>query len=250
MGGICSNSNHNLAAGPLFEVFSPPFLVPMSPSKSVIIALDGPSGAGKSTVARLLATRLGYLFLDTGAMYRAVTLALLRRGIPLEEASVARFLPRLRLHFSKNGEQIFLQIDQDPEENVSADIRTKEVTSRVSEVAALPSVREKLTTEQRAIAAGRSVVAEGRDTTTVVFPNASRKFFLTANLETRARRRKAERPELKHLTDAEVAADIASRDEKDSQRELAPLRPAEDATLVDTTDLPAQKVVDYLISIL
>lgn len=222
----------------------------MPPSQSVIIAIDGPSGAGKSTVARLLARRLGYLFLDTGAMYRAVALALLRAGIPLEEASVARFLQRLRLHFSPDGERIFLQIGDDREEDVSSAIRNKDVTNRVSEVAALRCVREKLTSEQRAIASGRSVVAEGRDTTTVVFPDSSAKFFLIASLEARAKRRKAERPDLQQLSDEEVQAEIQIRDDKDSHRELAPLRPADDAIVVDTTGVPTNEVVDRLVSYL
>ncbi|MBI3821033.1 MAG: (d)CMP kinase [Planctomycetes bacterium] len=222
----------------------------MNPSKSVVIAIDGPSGAGKSTVARLVARRLDYLFLDTGAMYRAVTFALIRHGISSEDAGVARFLQRLRLHFSPDGERIFLQIDNDPEEDVSAEIRTKNVTDRVSEVAALASVRAKLTTEQRAIAEGRPVVAEGRDTATVVFPDASRKFFLTASLEARVKRRQAERPELANRPVAEVAADIQRRDEKDSRRALAPLRPAESSIQIDTTELQTAQVVERILSYL
>ncbi len=219
----------------------------MTPRRRVVVAIDGPSGAGKSTVARALARRLGILFLDTGAMYRAVALVLLRQGIdPTEEAGVARIVRSLTIRFSEDGERIFTKLGDGPEEDVSAAIRMPDVTARVSQVSALQVVREKLTAEQRSIAAGRSVVAEGRDTTTVVFPDADRKFFLIASLDERARRRHDERPELSGTPVAEVAAEIRQRDERDSSRSIAPLRQASDAMPIDTTGVSLDSVVDRL----
>lgn len=217
-----------------------------SHDRSVVIAIDGPSGAGKSTVARLLARQLGFLFLDTGAMYRAVAYEMQQRGIPMDEAGAARLVPDLRLRFSDDGERIFIRYRDEEEQDVSGPIRTREVTADVSKVAALRCVREKLTHEQRQLANERSVVAEGRDTATVVFPGADRKFFLTASLETRAHRRKQERSELAGLTIAEVAAEIAARDNADSERELAPLVPAPDAIRIETTDESIPEVVARL----
>jgi len=225
----------------------------MTPNRRIVVAIDGPSGAGKSTVARAVAKRLGILFLDTGAMYRAVAWALLEQaelgkgGVGTDEAAIAAFLRRLRLRFSEDGERISVQLDSGLARDVSAEIRTPRVTSVVSQVSAVPIVREMLTREQRAIAAGRSVVAEGRDTTTVVFPHCDRKFFLTASLEERARRRKAERPELEALSVQEVADEIAVRDQRDSTRSLAPLRMAADAVLIDTTGLSLDEVVERIV---
>lgn len=219
----------------------------MATPESHVIAIDGPSGAGKSTVARLLARRLGYLFLDTGAMYRAVALAIAKEGISLADGpALDRLLERLRVRFSENGERVFLRVGRSPEEDVTAAIRTPEVTSAVSPVAALPAVRRKLTAEQRAAARGRRIVAEGRDTTTVVFPDAAKKFFLTASLEERARRRKAERPELRDVPHSSVVEDIERRDAMDRGRDLAPLREAPDSIRVDTTGLGLDQVIETL----
>jgi cytidylate kinase len=219
----------------------------MSPPRNIVIAIDGPSGAGKSTVARLLAARLGCLFLDTGALYRAVAYEAGRQGISHTDGpGVARLLPRLQIRFSENGERVYSKLDNGREEDVSAAIRTPEVTQSVSSIAAMPAVRAMLTAQQQAIANGRSVVAEGRDTTTVVFPNADRKFFLTASLEERARRRQAERPELRNATLTDVIVDIERRDALDSSRAVAPLREAPGSIHVDTTGQTLDEVVDHL----
>lgn len=213
-----------------------------------MIAIDGPSGAGKSTVAKQLAARLGFLFLDTGAMYRAVALAVLEQKVnPLDADGVARLLPRIQIHFSQDGARVFLSLDLEAARDVTEAIREQRVTDIVSDVAAHASVREKLTDEQRRIARGRSVVAEGRDTTTVVFNEADHKFYLTASLEERARRRKSERPELANKTLEEVIAEIESRDSKDRLRRLAPLREAAGAIRIDTTGLGADRIVDSLV---
>ncbi|HKE00708.1 MAG TPA: (d)CMP kinase [Planctomycetota bacterium] len=216
----------------------------MNPERRIVIAIDGPSGAGKSTVARALARRLGFLFLDTGAMYRAVALALRKRGVELgDETGVARLVDEVRIRFSADGERVHIQLGDGPEEDVTDAIRTPEVTSIVSQVSALPAVRSRMTALQRGVASGRSVVAEGRDTTTVVFPQADRKFFLTAKLEERARRRRSERPELASQSVEEVAAEIAARDARDSTRRLAPLVVAPDAVVIDTTGIGLDEVV-------
>jgi cytidylate kinase len=163
-----------------------------------------------------------------------------------DESGISRLLQSLRIRFSEDGERVFSKVGQGPEEDVSAAIRTPEVTSLVSPVAALAAVREKLTGEQRAIATGRSVVAEGRDTTTVVFPDADQKIFLTASLEERARRRRAERPELRDADLEVVIADIEKRDAMDRGRRIAPLREAAGAIRVDTTGLSQESVVAKL----
>lgn len=219
----------------------------MTAPRRIVLAIDGPSGAGKSTVARALARRLGYLFLDTGAMYRAVALAFLKKGVGIaDEEGATRLLAGLRLRFSDDGDRIFLWLLPEPEADVTAAIRAPEVTAVVSQVSALAIVREKLTAEQRAIAAGRSVVAEGRDTTTVVFPDAQRKFFLTARLEERARRRQAERPELRSVPVEQVAAEIRARDERDATRRIAPLTRAADAVVIDSSGMPLDDVVEAI----
>jgi CMP/dCMP kinase len=216
-------------------------------SQSVVIAIDGPSGAGKSTAARRLAARLGFQFLDTGAMYRAVAWLVLRKGIsPADESAVAELLRGLRLRFSDDGTRIFVRRAEEIPEDVTEAIRKPEVTKAVSAVSALACVRQKLTHEQRAFAEKRRVVAEGRDTATVVFPDADRKFFVTASLEARARRRQMERPELAAVSLEEIAREISERDAKDSGREIAPLRPAPGAVRIDTTQLEIEAVVDVL----
>lgn len=209
----------------------------------MIIALDGPAGAGKSTVARLLARALGLVFLDTGAMYRAVTLVVLERGIAPDDArgctSVAR---ELHLSFDPDGH---LRIDGRPGEPA---IRSPEVTRNVSLVAAHPDVRVAVVAEQRAIAArGRGVVAEGRDTTTVVFPDADHKFYLDASLDERARRRALQ--EGKPERAAELLGELERRDRLDSSREHSPLTLAPDAVHVDTDGMTAEDVVARILDL-
>lgn len=208
----------------------------MSGSKGLIIAIDGPSGSGKSTTARLLAGRLGYLYIDTGAMYRAVTLKVLRSGVdPSDLEAVAGVADgcSIRLEGGVDGVRVLLD-----GEEVSSDIRTIEVTRHVSAVSEIPHVREVLVASQRAMGEEGGVVLEGRDIGTVVFPQADLKVFMEAGLLTRAERRRKELAERGVETDVgEVAADLERRDAHDSGRRHSPLRKAEDALVVDTSDL-------------
>ena len=201
------------------------------------IAIDGPSGAGKSTIARRCASAFDFLYVDTGAIYRAVGLASLRAGVDRKSASeVSGILPGLDidLRYNDSGEQrMFLN-----GEDISDAIRLPEVSICASDVSALPVVRSYLLEMQRQIARTHHVIMDGRDIGTVVLPNADLKIFLTASAEARAQRRLKELREKGIDTDFQsVLQDILYRDEQDSTRETAPLRRAEDAVLVDTTEL-------------
>ena len=199
------------------------------------IAIDGPSGAGKSTLAKLLASELGYLYVDTGAIYRTVGLCAFRRGIaPEDRAGVVAMLGTFSLDL-KHGEDGLQHMYLDGED-VSADIRRPEISMYASAVSALPEVREFLMEMQRGLARRQNVIMDGRDIGTVVLPDADLKLFLTASAEDRAQRRYAELREKGSATDFEtVLADMATRDKNDASRAAAPLRQAEDAVLVDTT---------------
>jgi cytidylate kinase len=209
-----------------------------------IIAIDGPAGAGKSTVARKLARRLGYAMVDTGAIYRAVALAAQRAGIAWDDdAGLARLLdpPGLPIAFGEN-DAVFLG-----GEDISAAIRTPEMSRGASVVSARPVVRERLLDLQRTLgrAAQRGAVLEGRDIGTVVFPDATVKFFLTAADEARARRRHAELAGKGHEVElSNVLEDQRRRDRNDTERAIAPLKPAADAIVVDTTGLDLDQVVE------
>lgn len=211
-----------------------------------IITIDGPSGVGKSTVSRSVAEILGYLYLDTGAMYRAVALAASRASIGLLDGpALAEMCASLDLKFrAEEGEwRIYLG-----EEDVSAAIRSPEMDRASSQISTVREVRDAMTVLQRRIARGVSVVAEGRDMGTVVFPEADHKFFLGAPAETRARRRYLERlgkGESVRLED--VASEMRERDERDSTRTLAPLKPAEDAMVIETGSLNREEVVSLIL---
>jgi CMP/dCMP kinase len=207
----------------------------------MIVTIDGPAGSGKSTAARGLAARLGFEFLDTGAMYRAVALALKRARI--EFADESRGADHLQtLHIDMQPGRIVLN-----GEDVSRTIRTPELAAASSRVAAFPYVRAYLVEQQRSIARGRSMVCEGRDQGTVVFPEAECKFFLTASARARAQRRFDEMRSrgLKVEFDI-VLAEQEERDERDSSRSVGPLRPADDAILIDTSDMSIDQVIDRL----
>ena len=202
---------------------------------SINIAIDGPSGAGKSTLARRLAVKLGFIYVDTGALYRAIALYMLRRKADTEQ-QIIDCLPELDVTLRyMNGEQhVFVN-----EEDVSGLIRTPEVTMAASRVSAIPAVREYLFALQQNLARENSVVMDGRDIGTVVLPDADVKIFLTASPEKRAMRRFLEMQEKQIVgqTYEEVLADVIRRDEQDMNREIAPLKQAADAVLVDTSEL-------------
>ncbi len=217
-------------------------------SDRLTLALDGPAGAGKSTIARLLAKRLGILYLDTGAMYRAVGLKACRAGISTrDEAAVAEMLKDTRLDILFESENQRILLDG---EDVSQAIRTPEASLAASDVSALPVVRLRLVELQREIAAHQPLILDGRDIGTFVLPDAPFKFFLTADPAERARRRLLDLQARgdQSATLEQVREDMDYRDRQDSQRSLAPLKQADDAILVDTTSLNIDQVVDTILN--
>ncbi|SDU21056.1 (d)CMP kinase [Gordonia westfalica] len=218
----------------------------MTEGATRVVAIDGPAGTGKSSVSKLLADKVGASYLDTGAMYRAVTLAVLDAGVALDDpAGIARVVDAVDIELIPNGEgsSTVLLGGRD----VSGPIRTDHVTSAVSAVSAVPEVRTKLVALQRQNAQGRFVVVEGRDIGTVVFPTADVKIFLTATPEARADRR--HKQNLAAGRDSDYAAVLESvnrRDHLDSTRTVSPLRAADDAVVVDTSDKTLMEVLDEL----
>lgn len=208
-----------------------------------VVALDGPSGTGKSTVARRLATRLGARYLDTGAMYRAATVAVLRDGVDLTSSvDITAAVEGAKIVISTDPENPSITLDGEP---VDVEIRSAETTAAVSAVSAVAAVRALLVDAQRELISDGGIVVEGRDIGSVVWPTARPKVYLTASPEARARRRAGEL----HSDVAVVAADISRRDNLDSNRAASPLTQAADAIELDTTELSIDQVVDRLVEL-
>lgn len=213
--------------------------------RDLVVAIDGPAGAGKSTVAQLAAKALGYTYIDTGAMYRAVAWKALQAGTTLTDAMILDALQDIDIVLAyKDGKtEVFVN-----GEDVTTAIRTPEVSAVVSQVAAMGEVREKLVELQRKMATSGGVLMDGRDIATNVLPNADVKLFLTASIEERATRRWKELKAKGYASDLEeVKADIAARDKADSEREISPLVQAEDAELLDTTGMTIDEVVQAIL---
>jgi cytidylate kinase len=215
--------------------------------KHLNIALDGPAGAGKSTIASIISQRLGILHLDTGAMYRAVAYKAIKSGIKdFDTNGIKRLLPSLNLKVVyKNNRQLIILDGED----ITSKIRTPQISDGASKVAVIPEVRLKLVEIQREIADNNDLIIDGRDIGTYVLPEARYKFFLTASLDERAKRRWIElRNKNICCSYEEVLKDIEFRDKNDSSRAFAPLKKAEDAILVDTTGKSIEQVVDIILS--
>ena len=209
------------------------------------VAIDGPAGAGKSTIAKLVAKKKGYIYVDTGAMYRGLAIHFLKKKADPEDRQAVAEACRdaeVTIGYEDGVQQIYLN-----GENVTGMLSTEEVGNMASKTSAIPEVREKLLELQRSLAREKDVIMDGRDIGTNILPNADVKIYLTASVETRARRRYDELKE--KGTDCsldEIARDIRERDERDMTREIAPLKKAEDAILVDSSDMTIQQVVDEI----
>jgi cytidylate kinase len=216
-------------------------------TRRLVITIDGPAGAGKSTVSEMLARQLGYLYVDTGAMYRAV--AVLARGSgqtnPLDETMLKEICSGLDLRFVYHNNMLRLIVHG---EDITEEVRKPEISAIASAVSATPVVRERLTKIQREMGAGGGVVLEGRDMGTVVFPHADVKFFLDAAPEIRSKRRHLElKAAGEEVSSNEVYEQMLARDRNDQMRRLAPLRPAGDAIVVDSTNLQIEEVVQVML---
>lgn len=212
-----------------------------------IVAIDGPAGSGKSTVSKLIAAKLGLLYIDTGAMYRALTLKAVRRGMGLEDGdALAKLAGNTKIDLRNVSGSLKVFLDG---EDVSGFIRTPELTNNVKFIARVPGVRREMVKLQRIIGGRSSAVLEGRDIGTVVFPDAKFKFYLDADVEERSRRRHKELLEtLQNADFGDIKNDVMKRDESDMNRDVGALKKAPDAVLIDTTDLSIEKVVEKLLS--
>ncbi len=214
----------------------------------MVVAIDGPAGSGKSSTAKAVAAKLGAVYLDTGAMYRAVTLKALRLGVPYtDDEALSAVTRETEMIFEGAPPDIRIVMDG---EDVSAAIRSDEVTKNVSDYCARDAVRTSLVDQQRKIAAGHTVVCEGRDICTVVFPNADIKIYMTASVEERAKRRQKDFAAMginKSLK--ELIADIETRDRKDSTRSNSPLTKAEGAVEMDTTGMTLDEQIDFIVAL-
>ena len=217
-------------------------------TKPIQIAIDGPAAAGKSTIAKIVAEKLGYIYIDTGAMYRAITLKALKEGVNLasnKEVGDLLKATEIDMQPSEKGQLVFLD-----GENVTKDIRSQDVTKSVSEIAAHEEVRKQMVQMQQQLAEDRGVVMDGRDIGTHVLPDAALKVFMSASVEERARRRYEENKGRNIDTPLEeLQKEIAERDKMDSERAFAPLRKAEDAIFLDTTSLTIEEAAEAILKL-
>ncbi len=215
--------------------------------KKIVVAIDGPAGAGKSTIAKLAAEKLGYAYIDTGAMYRSVAWKFLQTGAAFDDAFISDLACTMVIDFKPEAKINRVFVDG---AEVTDAIRTPEVTAIVSRVAAIGAVREAMVEQQRRMGTVGGVLMDGRDIGTVVFPNAQLKIFLTASVEERARRRYKEMLQKGQQVElVQLAADIAARDKADSERAIGPLRQAEDAILLDTSDMSISQVTEKILEL-
>jgi cytidylate kinase len=214
----------------------------------MIIAIDGPAGAGKSTVARIAAQTLGFLYIDTGAMYRALTLKAIEKRIAVKDATALIEMARSTSIDLVNNQNGSLKIFLDGQD-VSGAIREPRITKLVSDIAKIKGVREIMLGLQRRLGKQRDSVLDGRDIGTVVFPDADRKFYIDADFKERVRRRYKELEELgQDVTPEDIESDLRNRDKIDSTREFAPLKKAEDAVYIDTTNMTIEEVVEKVLT--
>jgi len=213
----------------------------------MVIAIDGPAGSGKSTTAKNVAEKLGFIHINTGAMYRGISLKCIQEDVNMEDAAqLNHLLTHTKFEFAAEGELALFMDGVD----ISAEITSVKVTDFVSQVSAISEVREKLVQYQRKMAEGLNVVLEGRDIGTVVFPNADHKFFLVADIHERARRRKKEMEAKGEVVSLEeLTAEMLERDRKDSTRKHSPLKKAEDAVEIDTTGISIEEQVNRIVEI-
>ena len=213
----------------------------------MVIAIDGPAGSGKSTTAKHAAAKLGFIHINTGAMYRGIALKCIQGEIDLNSSSeIDKILNQTKFEFGRESGSVLFMDGVD----ISSEITSSLVTESVSRVSAVPQIREKLVQYQREMAEGLDVVLEGRDIGTVVFPDAEFKFFLIADIEERARRRKKEMETMGEIVSLrELTAELEERDRKDSTREHSPLKKAEDAVEIDTTGLSIAEQVNRIVKI-
>jgi len=215
--------------------------------KKLVIAVDGPAASGKSTTSKLVAKDLGYLYVDTGAMYRAMTLKVLQHKINLEvEERISRLAEKTNIRLEQFDDQLKVFLDS---KDVTRAIRSQAVTNAVSAVSAIKKVREVMVREQRRMGANGGIVLDGRDIGTVVFPNADLKIFMIANVKERASRRQKDL--IKEGVDVsleELVDEINERDRKDSRRNISPLRKADDAIILDTTNLAITEQVKFIVN--
>lgn len=210
----------------------------------MIIAIDGPSGAGKSTVAKLLSKKLDFEYIDTGAMYRAFAYKFYRNNIDISEENVNKVLLETDIDYNKSN--VYLD-----GENVEDCIRNEQISILASEISKIQSVREKLVNIQRKIASSKNIVIDGRDVTTVVFPNAEFKFYITASAQTRSKRRYQELiSKGENVSIEEILEDINKRDHNDMTRKISPLKIADNAIVIDTSDLSIEEVTEELVNII